>query len=523
MADYDVIIAGASHNGLTCGMVLAKQGYKVLLLERNPYYGGGAVTLEVTAPGFKHDLYASSHVWVQANPALQELMPDLKKYGFEYIYAKDQITAHPFTDGESIILYADVDRTVGSIARFSEKDAQRYRQIYEDFVYIKDGFIHQFFSPPIPPSMMMSVMEQSEEGLAMLRNYNLSPKDWVLENFEHPRVQVYILQWALAPSIRPNQDGMGTLFYLMIPAVHNFGEAIPKGGSSQFVGAMARYIEDHDGAILLEAPVKKFIIEGNVAKGVELEDGRTFMANKAVVTCIDPKHTFLEMIDEGILDERFLDKVHRFKPGKIAAFRAHYALNEAPKFKAGEEVAKAGFWRMGDSIAEIEKTFAELTLGKLPSNPGIYAFCWSLKDPSRAPEGKHTLYVDSPVPYELADGSNWDDIKESFANQLLDKFRQYTTNMGDGNIIATYYDSPVDMERANPCFLRGANMGGEMDISQTKYFRPFPGWSQYHSPVDKLYMCGPYCHPGGGVTCMGAITANIVLQDLEGKTPWWEM
>ena len=80
--------------------------------------------------------------------------------------------------------------------------------------------------------MMMSLMEQSEEGLAMLRNYNLSPKDWVLENFEHPRVQVYILQWALAPSIRPDQDGMGTLFYLMIPAVHTFGEDIPKGGSS---------------------------------------------------------------------------------------------------------------------------------------------------------------------------------------------------------------------------------------------------------------------------------------------------
>jgi phytoene dehydrogenase-like protein len=515
MENWDIVIAGGGHNGLVCGAMLARAGLRVLVAERNPWVGGAVTTREVTLPGFKHDMGAGSLVWLHANPWINDLEAELEEhYGLKYLWAENEITGHPFWDDTNLMLYFDVERTVESIARFSEKDAQRYREIYEGWVDIRDGFIHQFFSPPVPPSLLPSAMEQSEEGLNMLRNYHLSPRAFVLENFEDPRVRSFILGWALAPNVWPDQEGVGNLFYIMIPAIHTYGECVPEGGIGELPKALARYVEAHDGKVMVNSPVVKFIVEDGEAKGIELADGKRIMANKAVITSIDPKHTFLEMIEAGILDDKFLNKVRNYKFGRISLFRVHYAINEPPKFRAGEETTKAAFWRMFGKVEDMDRMYAEIAMGIPPSNPGLWAGCWTLKDPTRAPEGKHNLLVDTFVPCHLSGGKNWDDIKEEYAQVLLEKFREYTTNMTDDNILAYYIDTPPGLERGNPCLVDGTTMGGAMIMAQQGYLRPFPGWSQYKTPVEKLYMAGPFCHPGGGVTCTGAITANVILEDL---------
>ncbi len=114
--DYDFLIAGGGHNGLACGAVLARSGFSVCLVERNEWGGGGCVTREVTLPGFKHDLYGSSHVWIHANPAFQELQDELQSFGLEYIWGQDHITGHPDSDGRGVVIYRDVEKTCESIA-----------------------------------------------------------------------------------------------------------------------------------------------------------------------------------------------------------------------------------------------------------------------------------------------------------------------------------------------------------------------------------------------------------------------
>ena len=117
MADYDVIIAGGGHNGLICAAVLVGSGLKVLVLERNDWVGGGALTRELTLPGFKHDPFGSSHVWIHLNPAFQRLRPELEKHGLKYIWSDDHITGHPNKyEGQGIIVYKDVDKTCDTIA-----------------------------------------------------------------------------------------------------------------------------------------------------------------------------------------------------------------------------------------------------------------------------------------------------------------------------------------------------------------------------------------------------------------------
>ncbi len=520
MTKYDVIIAGAGHNGLTCGAVLAKEGLKVLVVERNKWLGGGVVTREVTLPGFKHDMYGSSHVWIHANTDFTRLIPELKQYGLNYIWADDHITGHPMKEGPGIIVYKDIDKTVASIAQYSEKDAQRYREIYDSFAEIKDGFVTNMFSPPLPPSLLSSVMENTEDGLDMLRNYRLSPLDFVLENFENPHVQSFILGWATAPGTRPYQEGKGDMFYIMIPAIHVYGESIPEGGSAELPNALARMIEAYGGTVMTEVSVAKFIVDDKrEAKGIELEDGQKFYAAKAVVTNLNPKLTFLKMIDDGLLDERFLRKVKNYVPGDFTIVRVHYALNEAPKYH-NEEINHTPFQRIFGSIADIKKQYAEIDLGLIPTNPFLWVACWTIKDPTRAPEGKHTLIMDTFVPAELASGEDWDDLAEDYVNNvLLEKLREYTTNMSADNILAQYIDTGPSLERDNPCFVNGSTTGGVMRMSQSGYFRPFPGWSQYKTPLNKLYMTGPYTHPGGAISGAGTITANVILEDLGLREP----
>jgi phytoene dehydrogenase-like protein len=521
MAEFDIVIAGAGSNGLFCGAALARAGLKVAVVERNPWIGGGVVTREVTLPGFKHDMYGSSHVWIHTNPLFRELRPELEEYGLKYIWSKDNITGHPFWDDTSIVVYHDVDKTVSSIGQFSEKDARRYRDIYDSFINIKDGFLHQMFSPPNPPSLLVSALETTEEGLEMLRNYNLSLKDFVCENFEEPHVRSFILSWAMAPPLYPTSEGKGELFWIMIPAIHTYGESIPEGGSMELPKAIARYIEGHGGKVMVNAPVVRFIVEDGEAKGVELADGQKILANKAVVTNIEPKQAFLKLVEPGILDEKFLRKVKNYDYGMYSVERIHLALNEPPKFKAGEEVDKCAFWRMAGTVEDMERHYAEILMGELPSNPGLWAACWTKMDPSRAPEGKHTLILDTFVPQRLSGGRSWEDqdLVENYRKVILDKFREYTSNMGDDNILAYYVDTPITLERDNPNHVNGNTVGGVMSMAQGGYFRPFPGWSQYRTPIKRLYMAGPFTHPGGGISGAGIVPAGVILEDLGLKDP----
>jgi phytoene dehydrogenase-like protein len=511
--DYDVIIAGGGHNALACAAMLCQAGIKTLVVERNASVGGGAITCDVTLPGFKHDLFGSSHVWIHANPDFKKMEPELEKYGLKYLYAENHITGHPNLDGPGIIVNKDVDITCDSIAEYSKKDAQRYREIYDGFVEIKDGFIKAMFSPPAPPSFMPSAMERSSAGLSMLRNYNLSAKAFVHENFEDPQVQSFILGWAMAPQITPDQEAVGQTFYIMIPGIHVYGQAIPEGGSQMLPNALASYVEALGGKVMTNSTVSKFIIHNGEAKGVRLQSGEEILAGKAVVTALDPKQSFVKLIDDGILDSNFLALINGFSFGNIGVYRLHCAINEAPRYLNGEVMSKTYFQRIFYSMEDTQQHYADIAMGVAPRNPFLWIACWTLLDPTRAPDGKHTLIIDTFVPNKLSGEKKWEDIKQNYAEVVLSKLREHTSNMGDDNILDYYIDTPETIERRNICLIGGSTTGGDRTLAQSGYFRPVPGYAEYRSPIKNLYMTGPSCHPGGGISAMGTITAKVMLQD----------
>jgi len=522
MAEHDVVIAGGGHNALACAALLAKHGLKVLVAERNDYAGGGVVTREVTAPGFRHDLYGSSHVWIHLNPDFRDLLyPELRKHGLRYIWSEDHITGHPNHEaGEGIIVYRDVDKTCATIAAYSRRDARRYREIYEEFGEIRDGVIKGMFSPPAPPSHLYQALENSREGLRRLREYQLSSRAFTLENFENPHVQAFILGWATAPQTLPDQLGTAQGFYVMIPSIHYFGQAIPEGGSGMLALALARYLQASGGTVLTGATVERFIVRGGTCAGVRLDDGREIEAREAVVTALDPRQTFLRCIDQGALDPAFVRMVRNFSFGTVTIVRAHYALHEAPRFRNGEDMSRTPFQRIFGTVADIDRQYRQIAAGTAPTDPFLWTACWTLMDPSRAPAGKHTLIMDTFVPTRLAGSQDWERIAPAYVDEvLLPQLQRHTTNMGPDNVIARYIDTGPSIARANWCFVGGSTTGGERTLAQMGAFRPFPGYAHYRSPIRNLYMTGPSCHPGGGICAMGTVTARVMLEDLGLTAP----
>ena len=515
-ADYDFLIAGGGHNGLACGAVLARAGFSVCVVERNESIGGGCVTREVTLPGFQHDLYGSSHVWIHANPAFQELRQELAQFGLDYIWEEDHITGHPDLNGPGIVIYRDVDKTCESIAVYSREDAARYREIYDDWQLIRDGFIRTMFSPPNPPSYAPAAFEGSVEGLNRMREFNLSSRAFVLEKFENDFIRASILGWALAPQIFPDTECAGQSFYVLIPGIHTYGNAIPRGGSQMMPNAFARLIEARGGHVMTGSPIAQFIVREGECKGFRLADGSEMLAGKAVVTGLGPKVSFLDCCKSEDLPPDFVDACRRFSYGRVSICRVHYALNEAPVWNNGRDMSACAFQRVFHSFSDIDRQYGEIVTGVAPTRPFLWVACWTTIDPSRAPEGKHTLIMDTFVPSHLASGESWHDLKEEYTQTvMLPILREHTQNMNDDNILAAYYDTGVSLEAANPCFVDGSTTGGERTLSQIGYFRPLPGYSQYKSPLKNLYMTGPSCHPGGGITAMGTITARVILDELD--------
>jgi phytoene dehydrogenase-like protein len=516
MSTFDVVVAGGGVNGLACAATLAREGLSVCVVERNAWVGGGAVTREVTLPGFKHDLYGSSHVWIQCNADFRAIQPELERYGLKYLAPQEHITGHPDkSGGPGIIIYKSIDRTCESIAQYSRADAARYRKVYDDFALVKDGFLKAFFSPPSPPSTMARALESSHEGLRRLQEFSLSARAWVEMNFENDFVKAVMLNWALAPQVLPEQEGAGQSFYIMIPAIHVYGQAIPQGGSQELPNSMARYIEAHGGKVMTGSAISRFLIEDNQARGVQLENGEQIRARRAVVSALEPKQTFLKFVGAERLAPDFVRLVKGFSFGKISICRIHLALSEAPRFLNGADMSRCLFHRIVDSTEQMIRFYSEIAMGIPPSDPFLWCACWTLLDPSRAPAGKHTLILDTFVSNWLADGRTWEQIGEAYAREtLIRKLQQYAPNINESTILGSYVETRETLEAANPSFVDGTTNGGERIAAQLGYFRPFPGYAHYRSPIRQLYMTGPHCHPGGGISAMGTITARVMLDDM---------
>lgn len=517
MTRHDVIVVGGGHNSLTAAAYLAAAGLKVVVLDKNPVPGGGVVSRELTKPGFVHDTHAAQMILIMANPLLANDELGLKsRFGLKFALP-DISHATVFEDDSYICTYFDVDATCKSIAKFSVEDAEAHRALVKQMQGLSGLLFSGMFRPPLPFGQFMALLDQSIEGQGLITAMLQSASDVINRIYKHDKVRIHFLKWVSELMVSPEEKGTGItpLFLSAIQHTYQGGPVI--GGSQKLSDALVACIRHHGGEVRTNSLVTEVVHSGGKVKGVVLADGERLDAARAVVANVHPwlLSSLVKGIDPGV-DER----ARATRLSLFGAVNSHWALKEAPKYKAGPEVDQAAIVEPTISnMQEFRRHFDQLRYGQIPDSMNGSIHCHSKYDPSRVPGGKGAaLYLYHFVPFQLAGHGieHWDVVKDEVKQEILRRYQGYTTNMTEDNIIASEIETPYDMSKWSPSFQNGDIFGIGTYMDQWMGRRPTPDLAQYRVPgIDGLYMAGPFMHPGGAVTGGGRATAIQVLDDLK--------
>ena len=512
IASFDAVVIGAGHNGLVAANYLARAGLRVAVVERADRVGGACVTDEI-APGFK--VSAAAYVSGLFRPQIVRDL-ELEKFGLRQI-AFDPQEFCPFPDRRYLLLWSDLERTCKEIARFSAKDAEAYRRFTDFWASFYDLIEPMLLSPPAAVADLMDLMRGAEAEELLRRLLFYSAEELLDEYFETPEVKTALANQSVIGHFA-GPSAPCTAFTLSHNLLGNLNGVVGAwgftvGGMGGIPDALSRAARARGVEILLNSPVERILSKNGRATGVRIAGGPILEA-KAVLSTADPKRTFLKLAEPDSVPPEFLRAVRNIKMHG-AAMKVNLALSELPDWSAlpgGPGPQHHGSTYLCPSIAYAEAAFADAKQGRPSRDPWMEIVTQSVLDPSVAPPGKHTMsvYVQY-TPYHLASGT-WDEIKESYADRVLETLAEYAPNV-PRSVLARQVLTPLDLERRFG-LTEAHQSHGEMGPDQSFSFRPVPGWSSYRMPLQALYLCGAGAHPGGGVLgAPGYNGAQAVLED----------
>ncbi len=522
--DADVIIIGAGHNSLTASLYLLESGLRVILVEQAKECGGAAKTAEILEPGYKHDLFATNIGLFLGSQVYSEFKKEFHNNGFD-IVVNPQPFSSVFPDKKCIRVYTDKEKTREEFGRFSKDDPKAWADMVAYFQKVAT-FLFPLLQAPMPSFKMFRQLWKMywklgyEDMLELIRVLILSPRSFLDERFESEEAKALLSPWAFHLGLSPDCAGGATFCFLESVADHLNGMAFSKGGVGNLIHALKKLNEKRGAKIVLGKAVTKLIVNKATARGVKLDDGSTLYAKKAVVACVTPKQ-FLQIIPQSQLPEDFIIKFkkYRFGPGTLMI---HATADQPLKWEASEDLSSSAYVHVGPYMSDIAMTYTQCMEGYLPSDPLLVIAQQTNTDKTRAPQGKHVLWIqvrafpNQPVGDSLGEIKigTWDDIKERVADRVIDKISKFAPEIKKIIRKRMVY-SPMDLEKADPNIVGGDMVGGCHTLDQNFMFRPIPGWSRYKTPIKHLYLTGHSTWPGGGLNATsGHLSALQVLKDI---------
>ena len=517
-ASADFVVAGAGHNSLITAAYLARAGYEVLVLDARPIPGGGAASEEMLGPGYSIDSCSTGHTLIQTNPLLIDDELDLiGRYGLAYI-EPDPFSHVGFPDGEQLTMWLDRERSVEELERFSRADARAYERLLDDYDAVKHLFGASRFTPPGFGPPLEALLADHPEGSKWRRRLRMSAWDVIRHEFESPYVRSFMLWQAFQTLVPVDAAGSGPLAYSIVFGRQRRGWTIPRGGSGELTEALVRSIVDDGGTVLCDRVVSRLLLEDGRCVGVETEAGETFSAREAVVSTIHVKH-LVEMAPADAWGEDFVYGVETYDVG-LSGFAVYMAATRPPVFEtpAGDRTAvSAGLIGWPQELLDHGRRLRD---GVYDPDPAwLLVATPTLADPSRAPEGRHTVKFLSGQGWRLPEGeSGWDQLKLRQARRQLERVRRFAPSFGEDAVLEMLVKSPFDIEASNRHMIRGAFHGGDRGLAQSGALRPVPGWGQHRMPIEGLYQTGGTTHPGGSITgAPGRNAAAVILADRDRR------
>ncbi len=523
--NYDAIIVGGGHNGLTAAGYLGKAGFKTLVLERRPVVGGAVVTEEFH-PGYRISTI-SYVVSLLQSKVIEDL--ELKKHGFEMIKMDGTLNVC----GDDYLLFNDdEDHNRKEVERFSATDYDAMEKFEEMFQDVGGIIRNQMLKEP--PTLDAGFFDLIKLGRMGLDFHKLNPDlRYRLLQILTSSAYDLIERWLESPMIKSMYGS--ACFSGNFASLRQPGSAIPlfhsaigeldgeqgawrmvKGGMGALTQAMASFARSKGVEILTDAPVEKILVKTGKAVGVQLDNGDVFNA-RCILANTDPKRTFLKLVDSRHLDPEFTKDIKQIRMGHSSC-RVNLALKDLPDnrfFKSGENS-----WHRSDicifpDIKGQEANYFAAASGHFPTDPRLEITIPSTLDDSLAPKGHHVMSILAKYyPFKLADNVSWDTVKEEAADQIIDTIANVMPNIKD-LIVGRQMISPLDLE--NIYGLTEADIfHGRHDLDQILSMRPHPKAAQYRTPIKDLYLCGSGAHPGGGVSgAPGHNAARRVIADLK--------
>ena len=533
--NFDCLVVGGGHNGLITAAYLAKKGKRVCVLERRHLVGGCCVTEELW-PGYK--VSTASYV---VSLLLPEIIQELKlKQNGLVILPRVPASFTPMRDGRHLMLGPDPQENHVQIAKFSSADAdafERYENLLEKVAIHLEPVLNQSAPDLLPMpagwrrigfgkklrdakkawqlrQALSKMGNEIPEGLELLT----AAARPILERWFETEVLKTTLATDAVIGAFASISQPGTAYVLLHHVMGTAGGArgvwgYVQGGMGALSDSIATVCRQLGVTIETECEVERIQVNQNRVVGVSLADGREFSA-PIVASSVDANLTFNRFLDKGALPMPFHDAVNRIDYSSATA-KINLALAEPPNFTClpsnGIAPHHNGTIHIAETLEEVERAYDDAKYGEPSKNPIVEITIPTSVDRTIAPDGKHimSMFVQY-APYQLKEGLNWDDIKESFADRCLERVAEYAPNISSV-VEHRQVLSPVDIERTYG--LTGGNIfQGAMNLHQLHMLRPVAGWADHRTPIRGLYLCGAASHPGGGV--MGACGRNAAAEIL---------
>lgn len=525
MKSYDAIVIGAGHNGLTNAAYLARAGLDVVVLEKNDYIGGAAVTRELHEGWFYSNC---SYVCSMMRQAIHRDL-DLGRHGLVLV---PYLATVNFGDrGERLVSYHDETAAFLELKRLSRHDADAMYRFQADLTRYSQLIRKTLLrTPPDPTSLkprdvreMLFLARQfwslgEKELYEYIRFFTISAADFLEDYFEHELVKAAMASPGIigtALGVYSPGSAYILLHHVMGDVDGNIGAwGLARGGMGAISNALAAAVEEHGGEIRRQAGVEQILVEQGRASGVVLENGDEVRA-RIVVSNLDARRTFTRIMDRNDLPDGIYERAKNFKM-RGSSGKVNIALSGLPRFTGVPEnrYVDRGGQAFTESLQTMERAYDCWKRGRWSDDPFIESIIPSAWDPTVAPPGCHWMsnFIQY-CPPRLADGPWTAEKREAFGRTVVDKLERYAPGFRE---LIVHMEVRTPQEIENEIGLTEGNIfQGELTIDQLFFNRPFPGYGQYRMPVKNLYMCGSSTHPGGGVSsACGANAAREILRDL---------